>query len=162
MRAVVQRVARAEVRVDGRVVGAIGRGLLILLAVLRDDDEACARRFAARLARWRCFADGDGRMNLDLVAAGGAALVVSQVTLAADGRKGRRPSLDAAAEPARARALCEAFVRALGEAGVPCETGVFGAAMEVELVNDGPVTFSLEEAPAGPGGRPDPSPQGLA
>ena len=162
MRAVVQRVARAEVRVGGERVASIGRGLVILLGVLRGDDEACARRFAERLARWRCFPDADGRMNRDVLEAGGSALVVSQVTLAADGRKGRRPSLDAAAEPERARELYEGFVRALEALGVPCATGIFRAAMEVELVNDGPVTFHLEERPERPAGGPPPSPQVLA
>ncbi len=147
MRAVLQRVLRAEVRVEGRVVARIERGLVILLGVLREDDEDCARQFAARLARWRCFRDAEGRMNRDLLESGGAALVVSQVTLAADGRKGRRPSLDTAAEPARAQELYRLFVRALEELGVACQTGVFGAAMEVELVNDGPVTFHLEQRP---------------
>jgi D-tyrosyl-tRNA(Tyr) deacylase len=141
----VQRVARAEVRVAGAVVARIERGLLVLLGVLRGDDEARAVRFAERIAGWRCFPDGAGRMNRSLLEIGGAALVVSQVTLAADGRKGRRPSLDGAAEPALARALYVRFARALRELGVPCQTGEFGAAMEVELVNDGPVTFCLEE-----------------
>jgi D-tyrosyl-tRNA(Tyr) deacylase len=141
----VQRVARAEVRVAGEAVARIERGLLVLLGVLRGDDEARAVRFAERIARWRCFPDEGGRMNRSLLEVGGAALVVSQVTLAADGRKGRRPSLDAAAAPAVATALYERFARALRELGVPCSTGVFGAAMEVELVNDGPVTFALEE-----------------
>ena len=145
MKAVVQRVARAEVRVEGEVVARIERGLLVLLGVLRGDDEARAVRFAERIALWRCFPDEAGRMNRSLVDVGGAALVVSQVTLAADGKKGRRPSLDEAAEPAVARALYERFAAALAERGVPCRTGVFGALMEVELVNDGPVTFSLEE-----------------
>ena len=142
-----QRVTRAEVRVAGESVGRIERGLLVLLGVMRGDDQACARRFAERIARWRCFGDEHGRMNRDLSEVGGGALVVSQVTLAADVKKGRRPSLDAAAEPEPARALYQDFVRALEELGVPCRQGVFGAAMEVELVNDGPVTFSLEEHP---------------
>lgn len=142
-----QRVARAEVRVEGRVVARIERGLLVLLGVLRGDDRACAERFAERIATWRCFPDDQGRMNRALLEAGGAALVVSQVTLAADGRKGRRPSLDAAAEPDVARALYEHFAAALAQRGVTARTGVFGAAMEVELINDGPVTFSLEERP---------------
>lgn len=147
MKAVLQRVTRAEVRVDGSVVGRIERGLVVLLGVMRGDDAACARRFAERLARWRCFADEGGKMNRSLLESGGAALVVSQVTLAADGSKGRRPSLDGAAEPGAARDLYGEFVRALGALGVPCATGVFRAEMEVELVNDGPVTFALEERP---------------
>lgn len=152
MKAVLQRVARAAVRVDGATVAEIGPGLVVLLGVMRGDDEAGARRFAERVARWRCFADGEGRMNRALLETGGAALVVSQVTLAADGSKGRRPSLDAAAAPDVARELYEAFVAALATLGVPCRTGVFRAHMEVELVNDGPVTFALEEPPAAPGG----------
>jgi len=147
MRAVLQRVVRAEVRVDGRVVARIERGLLVLLGVLRGDDEACAARFGERIAHWRCFPDEAGRMNRSLLECGGAVLVVSQVTLAADGRKGRRPALDAAAEPAIARALYERFARALLDLGLACSTGIFGATMELELVNDGPVTFSLEEPP---------------
>lgn len=150
MKAVLQRVRRAEVRVDGACVGRIGAGLVVLLGVMKGDDEGVALRFAERLARWRCFADEQGRMNRSLLESGGEALVVSQVTLAADGRKGRRPSLDAAAPPESARALYEAFVRALEALGVPCRTGVFQAAMEVELVNDGPVTFALEELPSTP------------
>ena len=142
-----QRVARAEVRVADAVVARIERGLLVLLGVLRGDDEACAVRFGERLAHWRCFPDEEGRMNRSLLECGGAALVVSQVTLAADGKKGRRPSLDQAAEPAEARALYERFAGALAAQGVPCRTGVFGAEMQVELVNDGPVTFALEERP---------------
>ena len=142
-----QRVACAEVRVEGKVVARIERGLLVLLGVMRGDDEACAARFGERIAHWRCFPDATGRMNRSLLEIGGSALVVSQVTLAADGKKGRRPSLDSAAEPALARALYERFARALLDLGVACRTGVFGAAMEVELVNDGPVTFTLEEPP---------------
>ncbi|HEX6883818.1 MAG TPA: D-aminoacyl-tRNA deacylase [Planctomycetota bacterium] len=165
MKAVLQRVTRAEVRVAGEVVGRIERGLVVLLGVMRGDDEAVAVRFAGRVAHWRCFADEAGRMNRALLEVGGAALVVSQVTLAADGRKGRRPSLDAAAEPERARALYARFVDALEALGVPCATGVFQAEMAVELVNDGPVTFALEERsgpPAGPSPGPPEPPQVLA
>jgi D-tyrosyl-tRNA(Tyr) deacylase len=147
MRAVLQRVTRAEVRVGDACVGRIERGLLVLLGVLRGDDAAVAERLAERIAHWRCFADEEGRMNRSLLEVGGAALVVSQVTLAADGRKGRRPSLDRAAPPELARSLYERFVAALEARGVPCRTGVFQAAMAVELVNDGPVTFALDELP---------------
>jgi D-tyrosyl-tRNA(Tyr) deacylase len=145
MKAVLQRASRAEVRVAGERVAEIGAGLVVLLCVLGDDDEACARRMAERIAGWRCFGDEEGRMNRSLLDVGGEALVVSQITLAASGGKGRRPSFDAAAPPARARALYAVFVEALGALGVPVREGVFRAQMEVELVNDGPVTFHLEE-----------------
>jgi D-tyrosyl-tRNA(Tyr) deacylase len=147
MKAVVQRVTRAEVRVGGESVARTGRGMVVLLGVMRGDGEREARRLAGRIARFRFFSDASGRMNVSALDAGAAALVVSQVTLAADGRKGRRPSLDRAAEPEEARALVDAFVAALREQGLACETGTFGAMMEVELVNDGPVTFVLDEAP---------------
>lgn len=147
MRAVLQRVTRAEVRVRGEAVASIDRGLVVLLGVLEGDTEAVAERFAERVAHWRCFADDEGRMNRSLLEVVGSALVVSQVTLAADGRKGRRPSLDGAAPPARARQLYEHFVGALERCGVACRTGVFRAEMAVELINDGPVTFALEELP---------------
>ena len=147
MKAVLQRVSRAEVRVDGAVVARIEGGLLVLLGVMAGDDRACALRFAERVAHWRCFPDPEGRMNLSLVETDGAALVVSQITLAADGKKGRRPSFDGAAAPEDARDLYAAFVAALESLGVRCGTGVFRAHMQVELVNDGPVTFALEELP---------------
>ena len=150
MKAVLQRVTRAEVRVASEVVGRIGPGLVVLLAVLEGDTSAVAQRFAERVARWRCFPDDAGRMNRSLLEVGGAALVVSQITLAADGKKGLRPSFDAAAPPELARDLCTAFVSALEALGVRCGTGVFQAHMEVELVNDGPVTFSLEDCPRAP------------
>ncbi|MEM7310672.1 MAG: D-aminoacyl-tRNA deacylase [Planctomycetota bacterium] len=148
MKAVVQRVAQAEVRIDGASVGAVGRGMLILLGVMRGDAEGQAERLAERIARFRFFADENDRMNLAAAEAGGAALVVSQFTLAADGRRGRRPSFDRAAPPAAAEPLYEHFVAHLRSLGIPVETGVFGARMEVDLRNDGPVTFVLEE-PAG-------------
>lgn len=145
MKAVLQRVTRAEVRVAGLRVGAIERGLVVLLGVMKGDDGAVAERLAERIASFRCFPDEEGRMNRALVESGGAALVVSQITLAADGRKGRRPSFDRAADPEPAQALYRAFVAALARRGVPTAEGVFRAQMEVELVNDGPVTFVLEE-----------------
>ncbi|MEQ1895439.1 MAG: D-aminoacyl-tRNA deacylase [Planctomycetota bacterium] len=154
MKAVLQRVTRAEVRVDGARVGAIEQGLVVLLCVLKGDDEAGARRLAERIALFRCFPDEQGRMNRSLAETHRAALVVSQITLAADGRKGRRPSFDAAAEPERARALCATFVTALASLGVRCAEGVFRAHMEVELVNDGPVTFLIEEPARAPEGPP--------
>ncbi len=142
-----QRVAHARVLVDGEIVGRCGRGLLVLLGVMRGDGESEARRLAQRIGSFRCFEDADGRMNESLVAVHGAALVVSQFTLAADGRKGRRPSFDRAAIPEVARPLCETFATALEALGIPTERGVFGAKMVVELVNEGPVTFVLDEAP---------------
>lgn len=145
MRVVLQRVRRAAVRVDDEVVAQIGPGVLVLLGVMAGDDAACADRLAAKVVSFRFFDDGDGRMNLALPEAGGAALVVSQFTLAADGRKGRRPSFDRAARPAEAEPLYEHFVGALEAHGVPVGTGRFGARMEVELLNDGPVTFVLDE-----------------
>jgi D-tyrosyl-tRNA(Tyr) deacylase len=149
MKAVLQRVSRAAVRVEGSVVAEIGRGALVLLGVLREDGPAEARRLARRCGEFRFFAGPSGRMELSLGEAGGEVLVVSQVTLAADGKKGRRPSLDRAAEPDRARELYELFLAELRAAGLPTRGGVFRARMEVELVNDGPVTFVFDEpAPA--------------
>lgn len=152
MRAVLQRVQRAAVRVEGRTVGAIGSGLLVLVCALRGDGPGEARRLARRVATWRCFPDREGRMNLALAEAGGALLVVSQFTLAADGRKGRRPSFDHAAPPELAEPLCAEFVRELRAQGLEVAEGRFGAAMEVELVNDGPVTFVFDEPPEEPAG----------
>ena len=146
MKAVLQRVTRGEVRVEGARVGAIERGLVVLLGVLKGDDEVRARRRAARVALLRCVPDEQGRMNRSLAETHRAALVVSQITLAADGTKGRRPSFDRAAEPELARLLYRAFVAALASQGIACAEGIFQAHMEVELVNDGPVTFLLEEA----------------
>jgi len=151
VRAVIQRVRRAEVRVEGEVVGRIDAGVCILLGVLREDDEARARTLARRVFELRFFEDDEGRMGRSLGEVEGAALVVSQVTLAASTAKGRRPSLDPAAEPRRAAQLYETFAAALGECGVSVATGRFGARMEVELVNDGPVTFLLEEPRRLPG-----------
>jgi D-tyrosyl-tRNA(Tyr) deacylase len=146
MRAVVQRVSSASVRVDGELIGAVGRGALVLLGVLKGDGEREAVQLAEKVAGFRYFADDEGRMNLAAAEVGGALLVVSQFTLAADGRKGRRPSFDRAAEPARAQELYERFVAHLLALGLSVETGRFGAMMEVELVNEGPVTFVLDEA----------------
>ncbi|MCA8981985.1 MAG: D-tyrosyl-tRNA(Tyr) deacylase [Planctomycetes bacterium] len=147
MKAVVQRVSRAAVRVDGAVVGSCGPGALVLLGVMKGDAEGEAERLADRVARFRFFRDAEGRMNESLLDQGGEVLVVSQFTLAADGRKGRRPSFDRAAPPALAEELYEHFVGRLRSLGLRVETGVFGAMMEVELTNDGPVTFLLEEPP---------------
>jgi D-aminoacyl-tRNA deacylase len=141
MRALVQRVSRAAVRVDGAVVGAIGPGLLVLLGVTHDDHEAICDRLADKVRALRVFADAEGRMNEPLGAR--EALVVSQFTLYGDTRKGNRPSYVAAARPEHAEPLYERFADRLGAA-----RGVFGAMMEVELVNDGPVTVLVELPPA--------------
>ena len=145
MKAVVQRVKRAAVHTGGACVGRTGPGMLVYLGVLRGDGPAQAEALAQRIARFRFFTDARGRMNLAAAEAGAGALVVSQFTLAADGRKGRRPSFDRAAPPAEARGLYEHFVEVLSATGIPTETGRFGAMMEVECIVDGPVTFVLEE-----------------
>ena len=144
MRAVVQRVSRAEVRVGGRSIGRIERGLLVLAAVQHGDDETAASRLADRLRYLRIFEDDDGKMNRDVGEAGGAVLLVSQFTLAASTARGRRPSFSGAAPPERARPLVEHLAAELRRLGVEVESGEFGAAMEVELVNDGPVTLIVE------------------
>jgi len=141
MRAVVQRVSRAAVKVDGQVRGEIGRGLVVLVGVARDDTAEAADSLAEKIAGLRVFNDREGKMNLSLADVGGAALAVSQFTLHGDCRKGRRPSFDRAAPAEQARALYERFVEKLRALGVRVETGVFQAMMEVELVNDGPVTL---------------------
>ena len=145
MRAVVQRVSSASVRVDGAVVGVIKAGALILLGVLDGDSEREAEQLAEKVASFRYFADDSGKMNLSVSDVSGSLLVVSQFTLAADGRKGRRPSFDKAAAPVLAEELYEHFVSHLVLLGLSVETGCFGAMMEVELVNDGPVTFVLDD-----------------
>ncbi len=144
MRALVQRVSRAEVRVEDEAVGRIGKGFLVLLGVGREDGPADAEALARKVAKLRVFEDDEGKMNLALTDVGGAALVVSQFTLFADARRGNRPSFVAAAPPARADELYALFVSALEAHHVPVETGTFQAHMEVELVNDGPVTIWLD------------------
>jgi D-aminoacyl-tRNA deacylase len=144
VRAVVQRVARARVTaVDPVGSGEIGPGLCVLLGVSRGDGEEEAVRLAAKVARLRIFADEEGRFDRSLLDVGGAALVVSQFTLIADTAKGNRPSFGEAAGPDEAEPLYERFCAELRELGAPVETGVFGAKMELELVNDGPVTIVL-------------------
>jgi len=143
VRAVVQRLTRARVEVGGLEVGAIGPGLCILVAAGPEDDEAVARHLAERVASLRIFGDDAGKMNLDLGAAGGEVLVVSQFTLYADTSRGHRPSFVGAAPPELARRLCDVFAQALRGAGGRVATGEFGARMSVELVNDGPVTIVL-------------------
>lgn len=147
MKCVVQRVSRARVVVDGETVGSIGKGMLVLLCVMRGDGESEARALAEKIAHFRFFADEAGKMNLSALDLGLEALVVSQFTLAADGSSGRRPSFDQAASPGEARSLCARFEGALRSCGLGVQTGRFGAHMDVELVNDGPVTFALETAP---------------
>lgn len=144
MRALVQRVTGARVRVDGEIVGEIGAGLCALVGVTHDDDEAAAARLASRVWHLRIFPDDDGQMNAPVAAVGGAVLVVSQFTLYGDTRRGRRPSWAAAAAPAAAEPLVRAFSDALRALGATVATGVFGADMAVELVNDGPVTLLVE------------------
>ncbi len=144
MRAVLQRVHEASVSVDGEVVGACGRGIAILLGVAGGDDEGGAERLAGKVARLRIFENEGGRFDLSLLDVGGEALVVSQFTLIADTRKGNRPSFTDAAPPEQAEPLYERFCDALRELGVPVGAGVFGARMEVSLVNDGPVTIILD------------------
>ena len=144
MRAVVQRVTRAEVRVDGSSVGRIEAGLVVLVAVAKEDTPEAGRYLAEKIVNLRVFADAEGRMNRSLLETGGAILCVSQFTLYGDCRKGRRPSYDRAAAPESARQLYELFVEQLRSFGVHAETGRFQAMMEVELVNDGPVTLILD------------------
>jgi D-tyrosyl-tRNA(Tyr) deacylase len=144
MRAVVQRVSSAKVMVSGEIAGEIGRGLLVLVGVAAGDGPADAEYLAAKTRDLRVFPDDEGRMNRSVLEIGGALLVVSQFTLQADCRKGRRPSFDGAAPGPLARALYEDVVRRLRESGLQVSTGIFQADMEVHLVNDGPVTLLLD------------------
>jgi len=144
MRALVQRVSEARVRIVGEIVGEIGSGLCVLVGVTHTDDDAVARKVADKLWNLRIFDDADGVMNRSVADVGGQVLVVSQFTLYGDTRKGRRPSWVAAAAPEQAEPLVEAVVAALTELGARVETGRFRADMAVELVNDGPVTFLVE------------------
>ena len=146
MRAVVQRVSRARVTVNGNTTGEIGLGLLVLLGVGQTDTEADASYLAEKISGLRIFEDDQGKMNRCLQEVGGSVLAVSQFTLYGDVRRGRRPSFDAAAAPEKARQLYEAFVEHIRGFGLPCETGRFQEMMEVELVNDGPVTILLDSA----------------
>jgi len=146
MRALVQRVTEASVEVEGRPIGRIGPGLLVLACAMRGDDEAMAEKLAARVARLRIFGDEAGRMNRSLIDMGGGALVVSQFTLAADTRSGNRPGFSGAAKPDVAEALYAHFARSLAALDIPVQMGRFGADMSVALVNDGPVTLWLDSA----------------
>jgi D-tyrosyl-tRNA(Tyr) deacylase len=144
MRAVVQRVSRAKVTVNDWTSGEIGLGLLVLLGVGHEDTEADATYLAEKIAGLRIFEDDDGKMNRSVQDVGGGVLAVSQFTLYGDVRRGKRPSFDAAASPERARRLYEFFVERIRATGLRCETGRFQEMMQVELVNDGPVTILLD------------------
>jgi len=144
MRALVQRVTEARVRVDGDVIGEIGPGLCVLVGVTHDDTADATRKLAEKVWHLRVFDDADGVMNVPLSATGGAALVVSQFTLYGDTRRGRRPSWAAAAQPEQAEGLVDEFAQNLRELGAPVATGQFAARMQVELINDGPVTLLIE------------------
>jgi len=144
MRAVVQRVSRASVKIREELAGEIGVGLLVLLGVERDDNEADADYLAEKISGLRIFEDEAGKMNLSVADAGGAILAVSQFTLFGDVRRGKRPSFDAAARPERARELYECFIARLRQVGLRCETGRFQEMMDVELVNSGPVTILID------------------
>ena len=143
MRVLLQRVTSAEVRVSGRLVGGIESGLLAFVGIQRGDDAATVERMAARVAGYRMFADEQGRMNLSVSDVGGSVLLVSQFTLAADTAKGLRPSFSRAAEPREARRLCDALAGGLRDLGLTVAEGEFAADMQVNLVNDGPVTFII-------------------
>lgn len=144
MRAVVQRVSRAKVTVEGQITGEIGPGLMVLLGVGREDTSAVAASMAERVSNLRIFEDGQGKMNRSLLDVKGAALVVSQFTLYGDARGQRRPSFISAAPPDKAKALYEEFAAALRALGITVATGIFQAMMSVELVNEGPVTILLD------------------
>jgi len=144
MRAVVQRVSRAKVAISNRIAGEIGMGLLVLLGVGREDSEVDVNYLSEKIIGLRIFEDSDGKMNRSLLDAGGSVLVISQFTLLGDVRRGKRPSFDSAAAPENARRLYELFVEQIRAAGLRCETGRFQERMQVELVNEGPVTILLD------------------
>ncbi len=144
MRALIQRVSDARVAVDGEIVGEVGPGLMVLVCAMQGDGDANADALAGRVAKLRVFRDGAGRMNRALLDTGGAALVVSQFTLAADTARGNRPGFSAAAPPEEGERLYERFAEALRGLGIPVATGIFAADMAVTLTNDGPVTIWLE------------------
>ena len=146
MRALIQRVRQAEVTVDGRSTGRIGPGLMVLVCAMQGDPDDAPEKLAARVAKLRIFRDEAGKMNRSVLDTGGAALVVSQFTLAADTRTGNRPGFSSAEAPARGEALYLRFAQALRDLGLNVETGEFGADMQVALVNDGPVTIWMDSA----------------
>lgn len=144
MRALIQRVTDASVRVDGQVIGAIGEGLLILVCAMEGDDVSKSTALAAKISKLRIFTDDVGKMNRSLVDTGGSALIVSQFTLAADTSRGNRPGFSTAAKPDVGRQLYEAFIGDIGALGITTATGSFGADMAVSLTNDGPVTIWMD------------------
>lgn len=144
MRALIQRVSEASVRVDGEIIGQIGPGLLVFVCAMAGDDATRPAPLAQKIARLRVFRDAADKMNLSLADTGGAALVVSQFTLAADTSRGNRPGFSGAADPATGNDLYLAFVQAMRDLGIPTQTGRFGADMKVSLINDGPVTIMLD------------------
>ena len=144
MRALLQRVTQANVRVDGAVIGDIGPGLLILICAMQGDDSSTSAQLAAKISKLRIFTDDAGKMNKSLLDTGGSALIVSQFTLAADTSRGNRPGFSSAAAPDDGRALYEQFIADMGALGITTATGQFGADMAVSLTNDGPVTIWLD------------------
>lgn len=148
MRALIQRVSRASVTVDGEITGQIGAGLLILICAMPGDTDAACTALAEKITKLRIFRDAAGKMNLSLRDTAGAALIVSQFTLAADISRGNRPGFSGAAGPAEGKRLYEIFIAALQDQGIPTATGIFGADMDVDLVNQGPVTIWLDTAQA--------------
>ncbi|MFN3662882.1 D-aminoacyl-tRNA deacylase [Yoonia sp.] len=144
MKALIQRVSYASVSVDGKVIGEIGPGLLILVCAMASDDAGTSATLAAKIAKLRIFKDAAGKMNLSLRDTGGAALIVSQFTLAADTSRGNRPGFSAAASPDQGRVLYEQFIKDVSALGIPTASGSFGADMQVSLLNDGPVTLMLD------------------
>ncbi len=147
MRALLQRVSHASVRVDGQIIGQSGPGLLILICAMQDDTEADADQLAAKIAKLRIFKDESGKMNRSVLDIGGSALVVSQFTLAADTSRGNRPGFSTAARPDEGERLYTHFATRLAEQGVATQTGSFGADMKVDLLNDGPVTIWIDTRP---------------
>ena len=145
MKALIQRVKKASVTIDGKLYSSIGQGLLVLLGVVKGDEKQNAELLAEKLLKLRIFEDENEKMNRSLLDVGGEMLVVSQFTLCGDCKKGTRPSFDKSAPPEIANKLYEYFVTQIKSSNVPCKTGKFGAMMEVELINDGPVTFMVEK-----------------
>ena len=145
MKALIQRVKNASVTIDGELYSSIGFGMLVFLCVVKGDEKFNAEKLADKLANLRIFEDESGKMNLSLLDVKGEMLIVSQFTLCADCKKGTRPSFDNSAPPNIAKSLYEYFIERVTQSGTPCKTGKFGAMMEVELTNDGPVTFIVEK-----------------